>query len=82
MRTCVGCRGRGQRSVLIRVVAVEHGGSLVAEVDTARSRPGRGAWLHADPDCFTLAVRRRAFPRALRTGELDVDQVGHEVGAL
>lgn len=31
-----------------------------------RSRPGRGAWLHPDPDCLAEAVRRRAFARALR----------------
>ena len=28
--------------------------------------PGRGAWLHPDPACLDLAVRRRALTRALR----------------
>ena len=28
--------------------------------------PGRGAWLHRDPECVELAERRRAFARALR----------------
>jgi predicted RNA-binding protein YlxR (DUF448 family) len=27
---------------------------------------GRGAWLHPDPACLDLAVRRRALTRALR----------------
>jgi predicted RNA-binding protein YlxR (DUF448 family) len=27
---------------------------------------GRGAWVHPDPVCLDLAVRRRAFVRALR----------------
>ena len=38
--------------------------------------PGRGAWIHPDPECLTLAERRRAAPRALRTcGPLDVARV-------
>jgi predicted RNA-binding protein YlxR (DUF448 family) len=28
---------------------------------------GRGAWLCPQPNCFDLAVRRRALDRALRT---------------
>ena len=32
---------------------------------TGRS-PGRGAHLHPTSTCLTLAVRRRALPRALR----------------
>jgi uncharacterized protein len=62
VRTCVGCRGRGGRSDLVRVVVVE--GVLVPD---PRARiAGRGAWLHPDPACLDLAVRRRALPRALR----------------
>jgi len=34
--------------------------------------PGRGAYLHPALVCLDLAVRRRAFPRALRAqGTLD-----------
>nr|WP_267127875.1 YlxR family protein [Demequina iriomotensis] len=43
-----------------------------AVVDQHRSMPGRGAWLHPDPDCLALAVKRRALVRALRATELDV----------
>ncbi|WP_460461495.1 YlxR family protein [Angustibacter peucedani] len=43
--------------------------------DPRRALPGRGAWLHPDPDCWTLAQRRSALTRALRTGAR-VDQVG------
>ena len=68
VRTCVGCRGRGSRSVLVRVACVD--GRAV--VDTRRSLPGRGAWLHPDPQCLALALRRRALTRALRVAELDV----------
>ena len=62
VRTCIGCRGRGGRSDLVRVVVVE--GLLVP--DPRMRIAGRGAWLHPDPDCLDLAVRRRALTRALR----------------
>ncbi len=62
VRTCVGCRGKGGRSDLVRVVVVE--GVLVP--DPRARLAGRGAWLHPDPACLDLAVRRRALARALR----------------
>jgi predicted RNA-binding protein YlxR (DUF448 family) len=34
--------------------------------DDRRRRPGRGAYVHPDPDCVQQAIRRRAFGRALR----------------
>lgn len=40
-------------------------------VDEATTRPGRGAWLHPDPDCLALAIRRKAFGRALRSPGAD-----------
>lgn len=66
----MGCRERCAATGLLRVVAV--GGVLVP--DPGRRLPGRGAWLHSEPDCLRLAERRRAFPRALRVpGTLDVE---------
>ena len=45
-------------------------------VDEGRSLPGRGAWLHPDPECLETAERRRALGRALRNaGLLDVSAV-------
>jgi len=61
----VGCRATGSRQALLRVVVDPGANALV--VDVARRMPGRGAWLHPDPHCLELAVRRRAFGRALRT---------------
>ncbi|RBM05067.1 YlxR family protein [Streptomyces sp. PT12] len=76
-RTCVGCRQRTARSGLLRVVVIEdrcvpdHRGTL----------PGRGAYLHPTPACLELAVRRRAFPRALRVqGPLDTGELRQVVG--
>jgi predicted RNA-binding protein YlxR (DUF448 family) len=43
--------------------------------------PGRGAWLHPTPECFELAVRRKAFGRALRLqAPVDVSAVARHLG--
>ncbi|MBO3723900.1 YlxR family protein [Actinomyces bowdenii] len=63
-RTCVGCRGKAPRSQLLRLVLAP---GPVLEVDARATRPGRGAWIHPDPGCLSLAERRRALGRALRT---------------
>lgn len=67
-RTCVGCRRRADRSVLLRVVAVQENGSahLRLEPDPDRRLPGRGAWVHPVGECLEKAIARRAFGRALR----------------
>ncbi|MBK8869071.1 MAG: YlxR family protein [Dermatophilaceae bacterium] len=76
-RTCVGCRRVDSRSALVRVVSdVDAEGGLALIVDTRRRLPGRGLWLHPDPDCLASAVRRRAFGRALRlSGQPDLADV-------
>ncbi|MEU6311602.1 YlxR family protein [Streptomyces sp. NPDC047014] len=67
-RTCVGCRERAAKSDLLRIVAV--GDECVP--DPRGTLPGRGAYLHPAVVCLDQAVRRRAFPRALRSaGALD-----------
>lgn len=62
VRTCVGCRARTAKSDLLRLVAA--GGDIVP--DPQARLPGRGAYLHPSQDCFELAQRRKALPRALR----------------
>ena len=72
-RTCVGCRRRDVRSALLRVVAErdDTGEHIVGVVVDQRLRlPGRGAWLHPTPECLDLAVRLKAFGRALRVKAL------------
>ncbi|WP_322919590.1 YlxR family protein [Nocardioides renjunii] len=69
VRTCVGCRARAAASELLRVVAgsdAEGRPALVPDPD--RRAPGRGAHLHPTTECWELAARRRALPRALRSG--------------
>lgn len=76
VRTCVGCRQRAPVTELLRVVVRES--RLVP--DPARRLPGRGASVHPTPDCVRAAVRRRAFPRALRSSApLGTDQLEDHV---
>ncbi|MGQ0624051.1 MAG: YlxR family protein [Sporichthyaceae bacterium] len=76
MRTCVGCRERASQSDLLRVVAIE--GACVP--DRRGILPGRGAWVHPRAGCLALALRRRAFPRALRVpGALDTTVLESEL---
>ncbi|MBO4210468.1 DUF448 domain-containing protein [Micromonospora echinofusca] len=65
-RTCVGCRRRAPATELLRLVAVGDGAGHSLRPDPSRRLPGRGANLHPDPACLALALRRRAFGRALR----------------
>ena len=60
-RTCIGCRRVADLAELVRV-ARRPDGSL----GVGTNEPGRGAWLCASAGCFEMAVRRRAFGRALR----------------
>ncbi|MFH8796669.1 YlxR family protein [Streptomyces sp. NPDC017941] len=77
-RTCVGCRERAAKSELLRIVAVE--GACVP--DPSGTLPGRGAYVHPALVCLDLALRRRAFPRALRAqGALDTAELRGNVEA-
>ena len=69
VRTCIGCRKRATKRELLRVTTGTdtHGASAVVP-DPDGTAPGRGAHLHPTTECFDLAVRRKAFTRALRAG--------------
>ncbi|QGV78198.1 YlxR family protein [Streptomyces ficellus] len=71
-RTCVGCRERAAKRDLLRIVLIK--GECAP--DPRGTLPGRGAYVHPASVCLDLAVRRRAFPRALRVqGPLDLADV-------
>ncbi|WP_268243666.1 YlxR family protein [Arthrobacter sp. AQ5-05] len=66
MRTCIGCKLTAAREHLVRLVrSASETGEPEALVDLRRRMPGRGAWLHPNPDCLQLAIKRRAIVRAL-----------------
>ena len=67
VRTCIGCRERAEKLELLRVVVGDRGAGREVVPDPAGRAPGRGAHLHPTTECLELALRRRAFPRALRS---------------
>jgi predicted RNA-binding protein YlxR (DUF448 family) len=67
LRTCIGCRQRASKRELLRVTAGSDAHGLPVVVpDPDGTSPGRGAHLHPTAECYDLAVRRKAFARALR----------------
>ena len=76
VRTCVGCGAQAGQAELSRLVV--EGARVV--VDGTRRRGGRGAWIHASPECLARAVKRRAIGRALRRPEAEVDAAALGVG--
>ncbi|MDR2378330.1 MAG: YlxR family protein [Bifidobacteriaceae bacterium] len=74
VRTCVGCRERGPRTNLIRLVLDSAVTPAVIVVDRGNGLPGRGAWLHPRRQCVDQAISRRVWARAFRhQGGVDAD---------
>lgn len=67
VRTCLGCRGRENKTDLIRLVRSD--GTIV--VDGRQSAPGRGGYLHPRRACWEQALRKRALTRSLGAADFD-----------
>jgi uncharacterized protein len=70
--------------VRVTVGSDAHGQPAVVP-DPQGTAPGRGAHLHPTSECYELAVRRKAFGRALRwsgPGRLESAAVGEYVTGL
>jgi predicted RNA-binding protein YlxR (DUF448 family) len=65
----VGCGQAADQATLLRV-CIGDGARVV--VDVKRSG-GRGAWLHREVGCLERALKRRAFTRAFRRGDVTWD---------
>jgi len=61
-RTCVSCRTERDKRDLVRIVRAPGGEVLV---DPTGKASGRGAYLCADPGCWSKALKSRAVQRAL-----------------
>ncbi len=69
-RTCIVCRQIDAKRALIRLVRDATG--RVA-IDPTGKRPGRGAYLCHNPECWSQALRRHAVERALKIAALHPD---------
>ncbi len=61
-RTCVSCRRTGEKRELVRVVRTPQG---TVEVDRTGKKPGRGAYVCGERDCWDKAVRQGRLEHAL-----------------
>ena len=62
-RSCCGCRGKFNKSELIRVVRQPEGGIVL---DRTGRMNGRGAYLCPSAGCLKLARKARRLERGLR----------------
>jgi predicted RNA-binding protein YlxR (DUF448 family) len=66
---CVACRESQDKKSLVRLVRTPEG----VFVDETGKLPGRGAYLHADPACWEIGVKKY-LQKALKTILREVDQ--------
>jgi len=69
VRTCLGCGATAPQPTLVRL-RVGEGAHVVVD---AKKSGGRGAWLHPVEACLERALKRRAFARAFKRGDLACD---------
>ncbi len=61
-RMCIGCRNMKNKKDLIRIVRTPQGD---IELDTHGKKPGRGAYMCAELDCFKKAIKSKGLEKAL-----------------
>ena len=62
VRTCVACRTERQKREFVRVVRTPVGELILDETGRAN---GRGAYLCADGNCWSTALKKKSIERAL-----------------
>jgi len=67
-RMCVACRQSQDKKSLVRIVRTNEG----VFVDEIGKRAGRGAYLHADPSCWEIGLKK-SLERALKTSFTEQD---------
>lgn len=63
IRTCVGCRKKNEKRLLIRFVADDMGH---LKIDRKGNAPGRGAYLCLNKSCLEKALKSKSFSRVLK----------------
>ena len=63
LRMCLGCREMKPKSELIRAVKSPEGD---VSLDFSEKKPGRGAYLCQDTNCFKRIVKSNALARAFK----------------
>ena len=68
-RMCVACRESQDKRTLVRLVRTPDG----IFIDETGKMPGRGAYLHADPACWEIGVKKH-LQKALKATFRESDQ--------
>ncbi len=66
---CVACRQSQDKKSLVRIVRTQEG----VYVDETGKLSGRGAYLHADPSCWEIGLKK-SLERALKTSFTEQDR--------
>jgi predicted RNA-binding protein YlxR (DUF448 family) len=61
-RMCVGCREMKNKKEMTRVVRTPQGS---IEIDSSGKKPGRGAYICPQIECFQQAVKNKRLQKAL-----------------
>ncbi len=64
MRQCLGCKELKPKKELIRVVKNSDG---EVSLDLTGKKPGKGAYVCRDVECFKKARKQKSFERSLAT---------------
>jgi uncharacterized protein len=78
-RTCVSCREKGAREVLVRLV-IDPNGALV--VDYRAKLPGRGCWIHPDHTCVQRLEEKPGLLKRHLDSVPDTSSLGASLGQL
>jgi predicted RNA-binding protein YlxR (DUF448 family) len=66
---CVACRQSQDKKSLVRIVRTQEG----VYIDETGKLSGRGAYLHADPSCWEIGLKK-SLERALKTSFTEQDR--------
>jgi predicted RNA-binding protein YlxR (DUF448 family) len=71
-RTCLGCREKFDRKLLLRVVRiVNDNGAKIIKFDPEAKLQGRGAWVCRKKECIEKVKKSRAFERVLKANIIE-----------
>ncbi|MFQ6115238.1 MAG: RNase P modulator RnpM [bacterium] len=66
IRTCLGCGEKKLKSELLRIVRTPE---RTVEIDGEANRPGRGAYLCYNDDCFKAAIKKGRIKQSLSVAQ-------------
>lgn len=81
LRKCIACQERYPKRELIRVVCTPEGNIVI---DLRGKRPGRGAYICRNPQCWEVALEPKRLSRALRcpVGSEEVAMLKEELASI